>query len=147
MEKPYPLLYLSITAKLYLPLQPYDSFKSSPHLRFSQQIRLINTDIKLHIIAFYSHLINLFACQDIPKINTINNFSHYIILIALNSIRHKIGIYNCKHVFFYNSSRNHRVCVDIIHSEVFHCCFIPISGCRYQCRSVFRKLFSFATCF
>ena len=128
-------------SEMQLPLKPDHSPQSSSHCRFTQKVISVYTYIKLHIVAFNSQLKDLFSRHHIPEGMKIKDFPHDAVLIALNSVRHKIGIHNGEDILCGDSVRQHGISVHILHGKTFHRLFIAVSRRRDQMASVFCYFF------
>ena len=79
-----------IILEMQLSLKPDNSLKPSSYLRFTQKIVSVNAYVKLHIITFDRHLADFFARQCVLKGREIQDFTHDVVFITFDSVRHKI---------------------------------------------------------
>lgn len=75
-------------------LHPDVALESTSDLRFAKQVFLVDTDAEIDVIAANVHHIHIFLRHMILQQRNVHDFSKDGILVALNSIRHKIGIHN-----------------------------------------------------
>ena len=85
-------------------LKPDVTLESAAHVRISKQIRFIDTDLHLYIIAKNLYLIQIFFSSEIFHLTLGLDLSHDLIMITFHTKWHKESIYNGKYIFCLNSS-------------------------------------------
>lgn len=82
---------LRFLRKIDISLQPDRSLKTTSHLRFTVEVFFVNAHIKSQFIAQNRKNIYLFSGDIIGNKAKLCNLSQYGVLVALYTVRHKIG--------------------------------------------------------
>ena len=96
-----------LQVKVQLTLQPDIALEAAADFRHAKEIFCIYTHIKIHVVAFERHLINVFIGDHILYALTVLDISKNLILFTFHSIRHEKRIHNRKYILLINSPRHH----------------------------------------